>query len=223
MSIKNSLKGFFFEDEPVASEGTTTQQKPVSIPKPIPNTAYAGATSVQPTTSASSNGKMKERLEVELSKHLTNSPYSQYQKMNISMKSKITDVSTRCIALGVALEGQGITKQKLVEGTNAAVAFLNTEASNFLAAVSDTSSNWDKQLKAKTDSVLAAIDEKQKAIAKLTEEITSLQREKTEFEIKVSQEKGQLETSKVEFSASFNEIMQEVNKDINDITTYLGV
>lgn len=213
----DSLKSAIFVEE---GETTTEKVLPTHT-RPVTTTANTATTFTADTTVVS--GKIKQRLMDELAKNLSGSPYSQYQKMNNSMKTKISDISTRGAALGVALEGQGVTKQVILDGTKGAIAFLNAEAANFQGSVTDTINNLEQQLKAKNESIIATIDTKQKLISQLNEDITNLQKEKTEFEIKVSQEKGKLETSKVEFNASFNELTQEINKDINDITTYLGV
>lgn len=209
MGLLDSLKSAIFEEN-----GEVQEAKP----------AHSIQKTAQPIQSISitSDGKIKQKLADELLKNMVDSPYLQYQRMNNSMKVKIADIATRCTAMGIALEGQGITKSKILEGARNAIAFLENESKLFQTTVASSLDSLQQQLSNKSISIENSVEEKRKMITQLSDEISNLQKEKTEFEIKVSQDKGKLETSKVEFNASFNLITQEITKDISDITTYLG-
>lgn len=220
MNLLNSLKSAIFEEE---TPKETHDVKPVTQPQSAAPSYFPPSSYVPPSIQPHSSGKMKQTLVDELNKALVGSPYLQFQKMNSGMKSKIADASTRCVAVGIALEAQNVAKQQILSEANKAKDFLLNEGGLFLNDVNTNIAGIDTQLKEKTENILSSIDANQQTIKKLSDEITELQKEKSTCEIKASQDKSQLEVSKIEFNASLNEILQEVNADINDITKYLGV
>lgn len=227
MSFFDKVKGALFEE---VTDMETSEKKVVS------NVNIQNVTTLQENKTFTtvvnstvnnlvqpvSTGKIKQALSSELVKTLAGSPYLQFQKINSGMKTRVADASTRCVAAGAALDAQGITKVKILDGARDALTFLNGEALSFQNDITSSITGLDHQLKNKTETILASIDEKQQKIKILSEEIANLQKDKSNFEIKVGQDKSQLEVSKIEFNASVNELLQEINADINDITLYLG-
>jgi multidrug efflux pump subunit AcrA (membrane-fusion protein) len=213
MSLLKTLKGAIFEEEIVAEKPT---QAPAPKIAPVPTSSQTFTPSISPK-------RMRQTLLDELAKSIAGTPYHHYQKINASMKQKIADTATRCMAIGASLEATNISKQDVLKGAKDAVAFLNSEAASFEAEVVNSIGLLDQQFTAKTEAIAQALEQKQNQIKTLSEEISALQKDKSTLEVEVAAEKTKYEVSKIEFTGSLDSILQEINADINDISIHLGV
>jgi len=219
MGLFDTIKNALVEDD--APHVTPVAKKVETNYAPTPQTTQKTYSS--PAQTPLSSGKMKDILLNGLTSNLSGSPYLNFQNMNNKMKLKIADTSTRLSAISASMEVQGITKQAILDGANNAVAFLNNESSTFQSELELNIQRLEQEYKNKTDNISSLLEQKQNQIKVLSEEISSLQKDKSTTDIQTQEEKTHLEVSRIEFSGSLNSIIQEIRNDINDININLGV
>lgn len=227
MNMLDKFKSAIFEEDVAPTPTAPAGRLPTRalLQQQAPTTPYtvAAPLSTPNGTVPAVPKHMKQTLLDELAKNIVGSPYLQFQKINTSMKLKIGDTATRCMAIGASLDAQGITKQSLLDGANQAKQFLTQEATNFQADVNSNINNLEQQYQTKIAQIATTLEQKQNQIKALSDDISALQKEKSSLDLDVQANKTKFEVSKIEFTGALDSVLQEISTDINDITVYLGV
>jgi hypothetical protein len=212
------LKNLFIqeEDDATTQKASPAQQAPVSTPVTISGVE----TSSVPVDTTKTKALLRDALEQEGGKDFD---YTKFKKSLEAMKAIIPDEKTRFVSSYLTAKTLGLSKEKLLKTAENSLKTLDGEAAKFNEMVASklketVGAGLDK-VKLVTDS----ITQKTLDLQKLTEEITELQKKKTEMEMQISKDQNKMDSLKRDFDLSYQEISNEVKSDITKITTYLEV
>lgn len=200
----NFLKNLFIQEEPEQTVAQTTIQSVETVSSPVDTTK--------------TKALLVEALEQESGKEFD---YVKYKKSLDAMKAIIPDEKTRFVSSYLTAKTLGLSKEKLLNTAEKSIRTLEKELAKFdemvATSLKDTVGSGQDKVKAISD----LITQRTLDLQKLTEEITNLQKQKTDMEIQISKDQSKIDSLKREFSLSYNEITNDIESDIGKISAYL--
>jgi hypothetical protein len=174
--------------------------------------------SVTPVTTgvtATDKGKFREyfdKLFVEA--NIPGPDYYEFSKMVEAMQS-IPDEKARYAAAFVGLQVQGLNKDKLLSTANEYLRLLDADAVNFNATIDAT---LEQKVKAKRNEV----DEKNRRIQQLSQEISNLQSSILTLTQEISESEEKLRVSTTGYSSALEETKNSILVNIEKIKTHIS-
>ena len=147
--------------------------------------------------------------------------YLEFKQSLSALSAMNMDMVTSIKSAFATASTVGLTKSKLLETANHYKAVLNKEKSQFDVALKN-------QMTQRVASKLKEVEKLKELIVKQKEQIQKLQSQiaKSEATINnadqlVSQEKAKIETTKTNFEHTYQSILNQIDKDIENINTHL--
>lgn len=208
---KSFLKGLFFEEEAENDTGQKQQITATTVSQPL--------ASVQKISGGSP--KTKEFLKEALADGDKDFGYTKFKQSLDAMKGIIPDEKIRYVSSFITSKTLGVTKEKLVSTAEASIKVLDRELKRFEEATEEQTQATVVSGEKNVEKLAGLIQAKTSELQKLTEEITSLQKQKSEAEAQVITDKNKIEMLKQDFNLSYTEMVNEVKSDITKISNYL--
>lgn len=214
----NFLKNLFIQDEPEQATSTQPQTQVTSVP--TPPTVQSVETNSTPVDTSKTKALLRDALEQESSKEFD---YLKYKKSLDAMKDLIPDEKTRFISSYITAKTLGLSKEKLINTAEKSLKTLEKELNKFeemvASSLKETVGSGQDRIKAVGD----LITQKAVDLQRISEEITNLQKQKTDMEFQISKDQNKIDSLKREFTLSYNEITNDIKSDIGKIAAYLEV
>ena len=217
---KNIKSLFVIEEEQEGKAGKTAAKRPKRT---------SGTPSPQsiPESKAGAPGKVKKKfMEVLLramdANNIEGFDYLEYKQSLNSLEKMPMDEKTRYQSAMAMAQTLGGSPQQLVQTAQHYINVLKKEEAKFEDALANQTKNQidsKKQEIKKLDEVIAV---KAAEIKKLTAQIDEHQKKQKKLNTEISQATSKVETTKNDFIASFNSLVGQIQKDINNIQQYLG-
>ncbi len=231
--LKNLKKWFVVDDEefkdkmqgdkstPAAKtptrKATTQPTQPSTSPK---------ATSSTPTSSSASTGKASSKFTNILLKamdanNLEGFDYLEYKQSLHNLAKMPMDEATRYQSAYAAASTMGATPKKLVETAHFYIDILKKEEQKFAQALANQK---DKQIGDKSQLITQhenLAKEKTKQIEQLKKQIADHNAKAEEMKKNISQASIKVETTKNSFVASYNLVLSQITRDIENMKKYL--
>lgn len=210
------LKGVF-----VVDEGGEAEEK--SQPKPAKVTSLPAPTRTVPS---SVSGNVSEKFTDILLQAMERNnqegfDYIEYKRSLQTLEKMPMDEKTRYFSAFAAAQSMGISQQKLIESAGFYLNILQVEQKQFNAA---TNGQREKQVGGKENAIKSlekSIQEKGETIAKLTQEIQQHQAEMEATKAEIQEAVVKIETTMQDFHASFSNLENQINTDVEKMKTYL--
>jgi len=212
---KNFLKNLFVQEDEAAEINKTVEK--IETAPTLPTDT--GRVSAKTADSAKTKELLKNALEKEEGSEFG---YVKYKRSIDSLKSIIPDEKTRYLSSFIPAQTLGFTKEKLVKTAQSAIKILERESQDFNAAMTTRLDETVGSGKKNLEGTIKSIEQKTVELQKLTEEISSLQKLKTEIETQISNDQFKVDSIKRDFEVSYQEITTEIQSDITKITSYIG-
>lgn len=233
MGFADKLKSLFFVEE----EGATKQKKgrpnvaqpkkaatkssakpkPTPAPSPTPEITESGEGRKGQVT-----GKFMEILFGAMEKHnLDGFDYLEFKESLKSLEKMPMDEQTRFQSAFAMAKTMGASPNKLVDAAKHYLKILQQEEKKFEQALNNQRSRQiggrEKQIK----DLEVGIQQKAKHIKKLTQEIEQSQKQLEAIKGEISGAVSKVETTKNNFIASYNLVVAQIQKDIDNMQKYL--
>ena len=147
--------------------------------------------------------------------------YLEYKKSLQTLAKMPMDEQTRYFSAFAAAQAMGVTPQKLTDSANFYLKVLASEDSKFQESVN---AQRQKQIGNKEKAIAdmdATIKAKTDQIARLTQEIQVHQSDMEKMKAEISDAVVKIETTLSDFHATFDELTQQISKDVENMGKYL--
>ena len=216
--FKEKMKGEGGEDSAIVPQRKTTP----SATRPTKSITPGTRTSSPATSSGQVSGKFTNiLLQAMEANNLDGFDYLEYKQSLHNLAKMPMDEPTRYKSAYAAASTMGATPDKLVKTAQFYVDILKKEEAKFAQALAHQKSKQigDKsQLIQQHDNL---IKEKTKQIEQLKKEIEQHQAKSEEMKKNISQSTIKVETTKNNFIASYNLVLSQIQKDIENMKKYL--
>jgi len=208
-----NFKSLFFEEEP-----NIKKEENNNIPKPENTTTQDIDTSATPVDTSATKKVLRDSLEESDTPEFN---YIKYKRSLSAMKDVILDEKTRYVSSYITAKTLGLSKAKLIKTAEDSLKKLDSESLKFNDTLKIRFQETVGTGQAKAKNLTDLITKKTQDLQKLTEEITNIQKQKTEVDIQASKDQNKLDSLKRNFELAYQEISNEVKSDITKIKTYL--
>jgi len=207
-------KGLFIQEEP--AEETATETK-VAAPATTVPTTYRSTPTVG--TSVANPGAFEGQLRQAVNS--SGSEYVRFKNACEELRSVLPDETTRLKSAFVTMKAIGITKDALVSTAKACVGVVTNEQTEFEAAMNAAYSSQVEGGVNKITSIDKQIEEKLSQIGTLQAEVDRMRSEKSKVTTDVEQSRSKIDSARRDFAAAFGKLVDEINLDINRISSSL--
>jgi peptidoglycan hydrolase CwlO-like protein len=164
---------------------------------------------------SSDKGKFREYFEkLFMEANIPGPDYYEFSKM-IEVMQAIPDEKARYAAAFAGLRVQGLDKEKLLSTANEYLRLLDADAVNFNATIDVT---LEQKVKAKRNEV----DEKNRRIQQLSEEISNLQAAIVTLTQEISESEEKLRVSTSGYSSALEDTKNGIRVNIEKIKTHIS-
>jgi hypothetical protein len=164
---------------------------------------------------SSDKGKFREYFEkLFMEANIPGPDYYEFSKM-IEVMQAIPDEKARYAAAFAGLRVQGLDKEKLLSTANEYLRLLDADAVNFNATIDVT---LEQKVKAKRNKV----DEKNRRIQQLSEEISNLQAAIVTLTQEISESEEKLRVSTSGYSSALEDTKNSILVNIEKIKTHIS-
>jgi len=213
MPFMDLIKKAIFEEDPQAGQHATQQSA-----KPAPSPA-AAARPVDPAPAYVPMGTRDNQFYTRLAKQTDLSAVPELAKIEgfaAPLASVITDKALRYkAALATAQSQGGLTKDAILKGFDALLNVLNSSATTFNKQTDDVSRTEVDAKIAQIGDINEAIQQKQKEIADLQQQVKSMQ---SQSEVS----RAKLQEAKNNFAAALERRRAEIQQQRKEFETILG-
>jgi septal ring factor EnvC (AmiA/AmiB activator) len=214
------LKSVFIVEDPAAAPTNAT---PPSVKPSVTPVSASIPSAISATTGA---GKVTDTFTQILFSALEKNnqegfDYIEYKRSLQTLEQMPMDEKTRYFSAFAAAQSMGISQQKLVDSASFYLTILKNEENKFQEA---TKSQREKQIGGKEkaiQSLAADIKAKGEQIARLTEEIQANQKEMEAMKNEISESIVKIETTMNDFTASYSNLANQIQTDIQKINEYV--
>ncbi|MEM6964138.1 MAG: hypothetical protein AAF573_05180 [Bacteroidota bacterium] len=227
--LKNLKSWFIVEDEEFKKKmqedagETVPSKKSPSTPAKKTNTSTPSST--PPSTSIPA-GKASSKftnilLKAMEANNLDGFDYLEYKQSLHNLEKMPMDEPTRYRSAYAAASTMGATPQKLIQTANHYVDVLKKEENKFAQALANQK---EKQIGDKAQQIKQMdnlIKEKSIQIERLKKEIASHQSKNEQLKKSISSATVKVETTKNNFVASYNLVLSQIRRDIQNMKKYL--
>jgi len=230
--LKNLKKWFVVDDEEFKEkmqEDKNTPSAKTPTKKVTTKPSQPSATSKPsstPTSSSAPAGKASSKftdilLNAMDANNLEGFDYLEYKQSLHNLAKMPMDEATRYQSAYAAASTMGATPKKLVETAHFYIDILKKEENKFAQALSNQK---DKQIGDKSQLIKQhenLAQEKTKQIEQLKKEIEQHNNKATEMKKNISEATVKVETTKNNFVASYNLVLSQITRDIENMKKYL--
>lgn len=211
---KWNIKGLFVQQDESAEEPTAA---PVATPTPVATTtSYDSYRTSAPVANPSAfEGQLRECVTGH------GSEYTKFKTACDGLRAHLPDENARIKTAFVTMNAMGVTKDRLVSGAKECVGVLNGEKAEFESAMSNAFSSQVEGGMGRLTSIDKQIEEKLTQIGSLQAEADRLRAEKSKISVEVDQSRNKIDGARRDFAAAHAKIVDEINSDINRITSNL--
>lgn len=232
MSMLKNLKSWFVVDDEEFKKkmqedtGETVPSKK-SSPTPTKKTPTSTSTPKStPTSTVAPDGKASTKftnilLQAMEANNLDGFDYLEYKQSLHNLEKMPMDEQTRYQSAYAAASTMGATPQKLIQTANHYVDVLKKEENKFAQALANQK---EKQIGDKAQQIKQLdnlIKEKSVQIERLKKEIASHQTKNEQLKKSISSASIKVETTKNNFVASYNLVLSQIQRDIQNMKKYL--
>ena len=231
--LKNLKKWFIVDDEEFKDKmsGDTTKDSDIVPEQKTKSTSTSRSTSSSTNKRSTSNstvppGKSSPKftnilLQAMEANNLDGFDYLEYKHSLHNLAKMPMDEQTRYQSAFAAASTMGATPAKLVKTANFYIDVLKKEEAKFAQALANQK---DKQIGDKSQLIQQndnLIKEKSKQIERLKKEIAQHQAKNEQMKNSVSAATVKVETTKNNFVASYNLVLSQIQRDIENMKKYL--
>ena len=231
MSMLKKLKSFFIvEDEELINKSNPSAAKKADIPSPPPveNVSSTVASSSNDFTAAPevSDGKVTPKFMEILLKaieqnNLDGFDYLEYKQALKNLAKMPMDEQTRYQSAYAAAQTMGATPDQLVNAANFYIDILGKEQEKFKTALGNQKSRQIVDKEQLVKNLHLQIQDKAKKIELLGKEIEASQKKMKDMKQEISSALVKVESTKNNFVASYNSLVAQIRKDIENMQKYL--
>lgn len=225
-----NLKSLFIEEVKdnkgkANPQQTTRKQETRSTPTP-PRPTTSSASVIVPESQTGEAGKVTNKFMDVLfaameKNNIDGFDYLEFKKSLQSLSKMPMDEATRFKSAYAMAQTMGVTPQRLVETANFYLNILNKEEKKFEQALHSQRSqqigNKEQQIKQLDETV----KKKAEQIKRLTQEIEMHQKQSEQLKSDIKQKTVRIETTKNNFIASYNALVAQIEKDVDNMKIYL--
>lgn len=231
MSMLKKLKGYFIVDDEGFKEEMNKQaggkkETNAASPTAKSNAPKATSTSTPSSQPKPSTGKASSKFTNILlgamdANNLEGFDYLEFKQSLHNLSKMPMDEQTRYQSAFAAAQPMGVTPKKLIETAQFYIDILKKEEAKFGTALANqrTKQIGDKEHKIKqTDRLIV---EKNNQIERLKKEIEAHKKQSAEMKASISDATVKVETTKNNFIASYNLLVGQIKRDIDNMKKYL--
>ncbi|MCS3797688.1 hypothetical protein [Niastella sp. OAS944] len=194
----------------VSDDKKPVEEKPITAP---PATFYTNIAANNSYTSAP-NGKFKAHFEKLLKEaNITGPGYYEYSKMIDAMQA-IADEQVRHITAFAGLSVQGLDKQKLLTSALQYLQVLDDDAASFHNTV-------DAAIQEKVHEKKRLMDEKEKRIQQLMQEISTMQTDILNLQHEIKENETKIEANTGGYKYESEAAKDRISRDMEKIKSYI--
>ena len=217
--FKEKMSGDSAGDADIVSE---QKAKPTSISISISSSSSTSSTASSTVPSEKSSPKFTNiLLQAMEANNLDGFDYLEYKHSLHNLAKMAMDEKTRYQSAYAAASTMGATPAKLVKTAHFYIDVLKKEEAKFAQALANQK---DKQIGDKSQLIQQhdnLVKEKTKQIEQLKKEIAQHQAKSEQMEKSISAATVKVETTKNNFVASYNLVLSQINRDIENMKKYL--
>ncbi|MFK7774850.1 MAG: hypothetical protein AB8F94_22105 [Saprospiraceae bacterium] len=217
--FKDKMSGDSAKDSDIVPEQKT---KPASTPRSTSSTSSASSNSSSTIPSGKSSPKFTNiLLQAMEANNLDGFDYLEYKHSLHNLAKMPMDEQTRYQSAFAAASTMGATPAKLVKTAHFYIDVLKKEEAKFGQALANQK---DKQIGDKSQLIKQhdnLVKEKTKQIEQLKKEIAQHQAKSEQMKKTISAATVKVETTKNNFVASYNLVLSQIQRDIENMKKYL--
>ncbi len=225
MGFGDRLKSWFVIEEESSAKGTS-KNKPKAKKESTTSAKSAPKKATNPTTATSEPGKVTTKfMEILLAamdkKNLDGFDYLEFKQSLKSLEKMPMDEATRYQSAFAMAKTMGATPEQLVKTASHYINVLKSEEQKFGQALVAQRSKQVGGRESQIKQLETGIQQKAEHIKKLTAEIEKDQKTLEKIKSEISGAVVKVETTKNNFIASFNSLVAQIQKDIDNMQKYL--
>ena len=214
-----SIKSLFVVEEENPNAKKATPKKKAKAPADPKKVIVAESASGQP---GKVTGKFMEILLGALEKNnLPGVDYLEYKQSLKSLEKMPMEEKVRYQSAFAMAQAMGATPQKLVQTASHYLDVLRGEESKFEQALAGQQSSKIAVRKEKINQLEGIIQQKTKQIQQLTKDLERHKKEMDTLSQEINQATSKMETTKNNFIASYNVLVAQILKDVENMKKYL--
>lgn len=211
-----SLKSLFVKDDEEEKTTHDESQKDEAQSEPVQKTSTVSTV----MSSSEQVAKFKAQMLDTLSKQAsTGFDYSKFKQALNNIPSG-TEQSKYEMVFGVA-KTMNTTKEFLITTAKKSLQVVRDELVKLDASKNDIYKEKVTNVESNVESIKSKIGAKQEQVAALNKEIEQLQQEKQNSEMQVVEAKNKIEQKVQSYTQAATELMQEIERDVTNLTNYL--
>lgn len=231
MSMLKKLKGYFvvddeeFKEEMNKQSGGKKETKP-SGPATKSNAPKAKPTSTGTTPTKAPAGKASSKFTNILlgamdANNIDGFDYLEYKQSLHNLSKMPMDEQTRYQSAYAAAQPMGVTPKRLLETAQFYIDILKKEEAKFATALANQRTKQIGDKEQQIQQMDRLVIEKTKQIERLKKEIESHKKQSGEMKASISDATVKVETTKNNFIASYNLLVGQIKRDMDNMKKYL--
>jgi predicted RNase H-like nuclease (RuvC/YqgF family) len=221
--IWKKFKGVFVVEDPNAAKKATpppaASSPSVSAP-PVPTVAAS-------TVFEKASGQVNQRFTEVLFNAMgaANQPgfdYFEFKQALQNLQKVAMDDATRYRSAFAMAQAMGATPEKLIQSAQSYLGVLSSEQTKFLQAADNHQSTQLGGKQTQIANLQAAVQQKENQIQQLMREMEQHKQELAQLRTEIEQADSKLIQTKADFSASYSDIVRQIQSDMQNMKTYLG-
>lgn len=231
MSMLKKLKGYFVVDDEEFKEEMNKQaggKKDVknTSPKTKSTAPKANPSSTGTPPSKAPTGKASSKFTNILlgamdSNNLDGFDYLEYKQSLHNLSKMPMDEQTRYQSAYAAAQPMGVTPKKLIETAQFYIDILKKEEAKFGTALANQRTKQIGDKEQQIEQMDRLVVEKTKQIERLKKEIEQHKKQSGEMKASISDATVKVETTKNNFIASYNLLVGQIRRDMDNMKKYL--
>lgn len=226
--LKKIKSIFVVEDETLKKQagGQAKKAAPKSSGKSQPPTAPVPSQPMVKESAEGGTGKVTEKFTNILfsaieKANLPGVDYLEYRQSLKSLEKMPMEEKVRYQSAFAMAEAMGATPQKLIESAGHYVNVLKGEEQKFGQALANQQATQIASRKEKIVKLNDTIQKKAQQIKKLTEEMEQHRKDMEKLSGEINQATAKVETTKNNFIASYNTLVAQISRDVENMKRYL--
>ena len=214
-----NIKSIFVVEEPDSKAKKTATSKKAKAPADPKKVIVQESSSGKP---GQVTGKFTEILLAAFEKNnLAGVDYLEYKQSLKSLEKMPMEEKVRYQSAFAMAQAMGATPQKLIETANHYLQVLKGEEAKFEQALAAQESSKIAARKERIGKLNSVIQQKAEKIKQLTQEIEKHRSEMDTLSQEMSQATTKMETTKNNFIASYNALVSQILRDVENMKKYL--
>ena len=216
-----SIKSLFVVEDPTAKGG-----KKATPPKGKSRQAVDPKKAIVKESKAGQPGKVTSKFTDILfnaleKNNLPGVDYLEYRQSLQSLEKMPMEEKVRYQSAFAMAQAMGATPQKLVDSAGHYIDVLKGEEAKFEQALAKQESSKIQSRKQQIDQLNAAIQQKAEQIKRLTQEMEKHHQQMEQLQKGIQEDTTKMETTKNNFIASYNQLVAQILKDVENMKKYL--